>query len=112
MILDRLKLNGKVAIVTGASAGIGHGSAVGLAEAGANVVMAARTADRLEAAAADVRTRVPQALLATIRLPDERSTVPQTLVERHVDMVLRSYEEALAFAAPERRGTPKNAIPA
>jgi 7-alpha-hydroxysteroid dehydrogenase len=62
MILDRFKLNGKVAIVTGASAGIGHGSAVGLAEAGAHVVMAARTADRLEAAAADVRTRGVKAL--------------------------------------------------
>lgn len=55
MILDRFKMQGKVAIVTGASAGIGHGSALGLAEAGANVVLAARTADRLEAAAADVR---------------------------------------------------------
>jgi 7-alpha-hydroxysteroid dehydrogenase len=55
MILDRFKLHGKVAIVTGASAGIGHGSALGLAEAGASVVMAARTADKLEAAAATVR---------------------------------------------------------
>jgi 7-alpha-hydroxysteroid dehydrogenase len=62
MILDRFKLSGKVAIVTGASAGIGHGSAVGLAEAGAHVVMAARTADRLEAAAADVRKRGVKAL--------------------------------------------------
>lgn len=62
MILDRFKLNGKVAIVTGASAGIGHGSALALAEAGANVVMAARTADRLEAAAAEVRKTGVKAL--------------------------------------------------
>ena len=62
MILDRFKLDGKVAVVTGASAGIGHGSALALAEAGASVVMAARTADKLEAAAATVRTLGVKAL--------------------------------------------------
>lgn len=52
MILDRFQLGGKVAIVTGASAGIGLGSALGLAESGASVVVAARTPEKLEAAAA------------------------------------------------------------
>ena len=37
MILDKFKLNGKVAIVTGAARGLGQAIAVGLAEAGANV---------------------------------------------------------------------------
>jgi 7-alpha-hydroxysteroid dehydrogenase len=54
MILDRFQLGGKVAIVTGASVGIGFGSALGLAEAGASVVIAARTAAKLEAAAATI----------------------------------------------------------
>lgn len=54
MILDRFQLGGKVAIVTGASAGIGRGSALGLAEAGASVVLAARTASTLDAAAAEI----------------------------------------------------------
>jgi 2-deoxy-D-gluconate 3-dehydrogenase len=38
MILDQFSLKGKVAIVTGASRGIGQGMAVGLAEAGADIV--------------------------------------------------------------------------
>ncbi len=42
MILDLFKLDGKVAIVTGASAGLGQGMAKALAEAGADVVGVAR----------------------------------------------------------------------
>jgi len=38
MILDQFNLNGKVAIVTGARAGLGQGMAYGLAEAGADIV--------------------------------------------------------------------------
>ncbi len=39
MILDKFKLDGKVAMVTGASRGLGQGMAVGLAEAGADVIL-------------------------------------------------------------------------
>ncbi len=38
MILDKFKLDGKVALVTGASAGLGAAMAIALAEAGASVV--------------------------------------------------------------------------
>jgi len=38
MILDKFKLDGKVAIVTGASTGLGQGMAIALAEAGADIV--------------------------------------------------------------------------
>jgi 7-alpha-hydroxysteroid dehydrogenase len=55
MILDRFRMDGRVAIVTGASAGIGRGSAVALAEAGASVVLAARTKEKLDAAVAEIR---------------------------------------------------------
>ena len=41
MILDKFSLAGKTAIVTGASRGLGQGMAVGLAEAGADVVVVA-----------------------------------------------------------------------
>ncbi|MFC1999797.1 SDR family NAD(P)-dependent oxidoreductase [Chloroflexota bacterium] len=55
MILDRFKLDGKVAIVTGSGRGIGKGIALAFAEAGADVVCAARTGSEIEAVAAEVR---------------------------------------------------------
>ena len=42
MILDKFKLDGKVAVVTGASKGLGQAMAIGLAEAGADVALVAR----------------------------------------------------------------------
>ena len=42
------KLTGKVALVTGASSGIGEATALALASSGAQVAIAARRADRLE----------------------------------------------------------------
>ncbi len=50
-----LGIEGRKAIVCGASAGLGRACAAALARAGVEVVIAARSADRLEAAAADIR---------------------------------------------------------
>jgi 7-alpha-hydroxysteroid dehydrogenase len=55
MILDRFKLDGKVAVVTGAGRGIGAGIALAFAEAGADVALGARTMSEVEGVAAQVR---------------------------------------------------------
>ena len=59
MILDRFRLTDRVAIVTGAGRGIGAATAVALAEAGADVVISARTEEQLEEVAARRRRRRP-----------------------------------------------------
>lgn len=54
-VLDKFRLDGKVAVVTGGGKGIGRGIVLCLAEAGADVAIAARNKDELEAVAEEVR---------------------------------------------------------
>jgi NADP-dependent 3-hydroxy acid dehydrogenase YdfG len=49
-VLEQFRLDGKVAVVTGASSGIGRRVALGFAQAGAKVVLVARSAAKLEEA--------------------------------------------------------------
>lgn len=55
-------LSGKVALVTGASSGIGAAAALGLAEAGADVAISARRADRLAELARQIEAKGVRAL--------------------------------------------------
>jgi gluconate 5-dehydrogenase len=56
-VLDRFRLDGKVAFVTGGSRGLGRAMALALAEAGADVAITGRAAADLAATAAEIRDR-------------------------------------------------------
>ena len=54
-VLDQFRLDGRVAVVTGAGKGIGRGIALALAEAGAHVAVAARSESDLASVAEEIR---------------------------------------------------------
>lgn len=56
MILDRFRLDDRVAVVTGAGRGLGAAIAIAFAEAGADVVIASRTQAELDAVAAQIES--------------------------------------------------------
>ncbi|HWD50839.1 MAG TPA: SDR family oxidoreductase [Acidimicrobiales bacterium] len=70
MILDRFRLTNQVAIVTGAGRGIGAATAVALAEAGADVVVSARTEDQLAVVATAIEAAGGQAIVVPADLSD------------------------------------------
>lgn len=70
MILDRFRVDGQVAVVTGAGRGIGAATAVALAQAGADVVISARHADQLEKVAAQVEEAGRRAVVVQADLMD------------------------------------------
>lgn len=69
--MDRFSLAGRVALVTGAGRGIGKALALGLAEAGADVICLSRTLSEVEATAAEVRELGRKALAVTADITDQ-----------------------------------------
>ncbi|KTR83630.1 short-chain dehydrogenase [Novosphingobium barchaimii] len=68
--IDLFRLNDRVAIVTGASRGLGRAIALGFAEAGAHVVLCARDRARLESVAEEIRGKGGSASIISFDLAD------------------------------------------
>ncbi|MDP2951838.1 MAG: SDR family oxidoreductase, partial [Chloroflexota bacterium] len=80
MVLEKLSLEGKVAIVTGGGTGVGRGIALALARAGAHIVVAARRPEFIEATARDARALGRKGL--AVQTDITRSDQVNRLVER------------------------------
>ncbi len=83
MILDKFRLDGQVAVVTGAGRGLGAAIAVAFAEVGADVVIASRTEGELQAVAAQVAAagRRAHVVVADLAQPDSTATLAGAAVE-------------------------------
>ncbi|WP_019180502.1 SDR family oxidoreductase [Microbacterium yannicii] len=78
-------LRGSLAVVTGASDGIGYAIATRLAQAGAEIVMPVRTAAKGESAAARIRSAAPGAVVSTRALDLSSLDSVQSLVDSLTD---------------------------
>jgi 7-alpha-hydroxysteroid dehydrogenase len=93
-VLDAFRLSGKVTIVTGAGRGIGASIARTFAEAGADVVLTARTKEQLDEVAADVRAFGREAIVIPADVNDNdvlEEIVARTVAELgRIDVVVNN----------------------
>ena len=108
-ILDRFRLDGKVAVVTGASSGLGVAFAKALAEAGADVVLAARRFERLAETGALVTAagRKFISVQTDVTQPEQcDALIAQAVAEfGHVDILVNN--AGIGTAVPSTRETPE-----
>jgi NAD(P)-dependent dehydrogenase (short-subunit alcohol dehydrogenase family) len=108
-VLDLFRLDGKVAIVTGASSGLGVAFAQALAEAGADVALGARRVDRLADTARLVEAAGCRALPVATDVSDQQdcqALVDATMAEfGRVDVLVNN--AGIGTAVPATRETPE-----
>lgn len=107
--LDRFRLDGRVGVVTGASSGLGVAFAAGLAEAGADIVLTARRADRLERTRQLVESYGRRALAvpADIADPQDCERVVATAYEQFGAVHVLVNNAGIASAVPASRESPE-----
>jgi len=108
-VLDRFRLDGKVALVTGASSGLGVAFARALAEAGADVAVGARRVERLEETRAlvEAQGRRAHAERLDVADPDSCAAFVESAVRAlgRVDVLVNN--AGVGTAVPASRETPE-----
>ncbi len=109
MILDDFRLDGKAAIVTGASRGLGRAMALGLAEASADVAVVARNKELLDVVAAEIAGLGRRALVVPADLTnlDEINAMVQRVKDEfgRIDILINN--AGLINRAPAEEYTPE-----
>jgi NAD(P)-dependent dehydrogenase (short-subunit alcohol dehydrogenase family) len=108
-VLDAFRLDGRVAIVTGASSGLGVAFARALAEAGADVALGARRADRLEETKAMVEGlgRRAIAVATDVARPEDCQALAAQTVEQLGSVDILVNNAGVGTAVPALREPPE-----
>jgi len=108
-ILDEFRLTDRVAIVTGASSGLGAAFARALSEAGAAVVLGARRADRLASVAEAIRAVGGQALSVPVDVADAASctSLAEAAMAEYGRIDILVNNAGVGTAYPASRETPE-----
>ncbi len=108
-ILDRFRLDGKVAVVTGASSGLGVAFSRALAEAGADLVLGARRSERLNETGAIVESLGRRFVAKTtdVSKPEDCTALIEYAIESfgHVDILVNN--AGIGTAVPATHETPE-----
>ena len=108
-VLERFRLDGKVAIVTGASSGLGVAFGTALAEAGADLVLVGRRADRLEQTRKLVTDLGRRAITVTadVSLPEAAQAVVDAALNEFGQVDVLVNNAGKGTAVPATRETPE-----
>jgi len=105
---DPFRLDGKVAVVTGASSGLGAAAALALAQAGADLALGARRTDRLEDTKREIEQAGARAIAhaTDVSLPDDcdRLVAEAMSAFGHVDILINN--AGIGTAVPATRESP------
>jgi NAD(P)-dependent dehydrogenase (short-subunit alcohol dehydrogenase family) len=89
-VLPSMRVDGQVALVTGAGRGIGKGCALALAEAGAEVIVMSRTASEIEAVVAEIEAKGGKASAITCDVTDQAAITDAFAKVERLDILVNN----------------------